>query len=468
MSVREKQYADMLESLNDMRSGIANECTQSLMTTGSISEVATRELKCLNNIMGAFGTNLEDLGYPVTDGENNTSVINIDGRSFNFPRITVTVKSPVKEEVNSFPESKPVTENTAEKPVISETVETPVEEIPVPVKPETEDIVNESAEEPVVALKPVVETVTEPIEEETPESLDDNTEETPEKTVADPIAPAPEPTPEPVQEKEDEAKEEPFTIPAPKVFVPEPPKTSEQGGANIIGGNVSNVSAGFDKSDFFMEEQDKDINEFIYCYSKIAVCHTDMGGGGRPEEMLVLVAPLKIHKYECSSVPIVVTIVHNGKSITKSSYDILEEGKNIVTIDIDEFYFLCRGSFDANGKFKASIVTTGISSQQNDKISVIFSKSYGNGSVKETRNGHIKFRYTADSGPGTIEIFPFDKPEERSEDFVAIVKNKEFVDYYLVSKTLKANARAIVYSEGGVMNELICHWDGDRLCADMV
>lgn len=240
------------------------------------------------------------------------------------------------------------------------------------------------------------------------------------------------------------------------------------GKAKIIGGAPTNISMGIAKDEFFIDEQSKLESEFVYCFSKLSVMHTDMGGGGRPEEMLVMIAPLKIYKYSQTSVPIVVTIVHNGKSVTASSYDILEEGKNIVTIDIDEFYFLCRGSFDDKGKFKASIVTTGISSQQNDRITPLFSKTYGNGTAKETRNGHIKFHYTADSGPGSVEVIPFGVQGDRSEDFVAIIKNTEFVDYYLVSKSLKANTRAIIYSEGGVMNELVCHWEDDTLIADLI
>ena len=240
------------------------------------------------------------------------------------------------------------------------------------------------------------------------------------------------------------------------------------GKAKVIGGGPVNVSMGINKEEFFLDEQSKKESEFVYCFSKLSVMHTDMGGGGRPEEMLVMVAPLKIYKYASTSVPIVVTIVHNGKSVTASSYDILEEGKNIVTIDIDEFYFLCRGSFDDKGKFKASIVTTGISSQQGDRITPLFSKTYGNGAAKETRNGHIKFHYTADSGPGSVEVIPFGVQGDRSEDFVAIIKNTEFVDYYLVSKSLKANTRAIIYSEGGVMNELVCHWEDDTLIADLI
>ena len=240
------------------------------------------------------------------------------------------------------------------------------------------------------------------------------------------------------------------------------------GKAKIMGGAPTNISMGIAKDEFFIDEQSKLESEFVYCFSKLSVMHTDMGGGGRPEEMLVMIAPLKIYKYSQTSVPIVVTIVHNGKSVTASSYDILEEGKNIVTIDIDEFYFLCRGSFDDKGKFKASIVTTGISSQQNDRITPLFSKTYGNGTAKETRNGHIKFHYTADSGPGSVEVIPFGVQGDRSEDFVAIIKNTEFVDYYLVSKSLKANTRAIIYSEGGVMNELVCHWEDDTLIADLI
>ena len=37
-----------------------------------------------------------------------------------------------------------------------------------------------------------------------------------------------------------------------------------------------------------------------------------------------------------------------------------KDGKNIVTIDIDEFYFLCRGSFSEDGHFVAKVITTSL------------------------------------------------------------------------------------------------------------
>ncbi|MBR3735991.1 MAG: hypothetical protein IKN07_08915, partial [Lachnospiraceae bacterium] len=149
------------------------------------------------------------------------------------------------------------------------------------------------------------------------------------------------------------------------------------GGAKVLGGG--SISTGSAREEFFLDETEKLATEFVYSYSRISVSHSSMGGGGRPEEMLIMIAPLKIHKNEQTSVPIVVAIVHNGKYKMASSYDILEDGKNIVTIDIDEFYFLCRGSFSEDGRFVAKVVTTGPSAQQGDKIRPISSVSHGDG-----------------------------------------------------------------------------------------
>ncbi len=487
---REQEYSQILDSLQKIRGGIVEDSQQELMFTGMMPPAAQKELKVVADITAAVFNGLSNIGKEITTDPSNESlaVIEVAGRSYSCLKMQLT-SAPTHAAV--------ITKATQVAPPLVR--EEPAKAVPVEEEPAWDDTSDAlEVEEPAPVESPIEDNN---VEEEYGEDGPEITVSYPEDTdndIKDEFAVSPNGSAASIDEylpKDQVYSPEPEQIEAPVIprytgvkeegsgvvdlsdgdddssVIPNEPITEAPvitGKAKVIGGGPVNVNVGIDKEEFFMDEQRKAEGEFVYCFSKISVMHTDMGGGGKPEEMLVLVAPLKIFKFASTSVPIVVTIVHNGKSVTASSYDILEEGKNIVTIDIDEFYFLCRGSFDDKGRFKASIVTTGISSQQNDRITPLFSKTYGNGAAKETRNGHIKFHYTAESGPGSVEVIPFGVQGDRSEDFVAIVKNKEFVDYYLVSKSLKANTKAIIYSEGGVMNELVCHWEDDVLIADLI
>lgn len=464
---REKEYSLILDSLQKIRGAIVAESEQELMFTGIMPAEAREELKLIADITAVIFNGLAGSGIPISSSESNPSlaVMKVGEKEYSTlkSQLNVELKTNINTQVVTE-EKKPMEVTEPAEVIESVRVEEPVYEEEKPVNEPVDRSINDYLPQ---------DQIYHPIEEKTEEESNGEPDIV-ESYIDESVKETPFFVPEPIEKTSEDkepggsgvinfAEDDSSSVPDEDI-VPAPVVT---GKAKIIGGDPVAIS-GLDKSEFFIDEQSKVESEFVYCFSKISVMHTDMGGGGKPEEMLVLIAPLKIYKYASTSVPIVVTIVHNGKSVTASSYDILEEGKNIVTIDIDEFYFLCRGSFDDKGKFKASIVTTGISSQQNDHITPLFSKTYGNSTLKETRNGHIKFHYTADSGPGSIEVIPFGVQGDRSEDFIAIVKNKEFVDYYLVSKSLKASARAIVYSEGGVMNELVCHWEDDTLIADLV
>lgn len=213
----------------------------------------------------------------------------------------------------------------------------------------------------------------------------------------------------------------------------------------------------FNRGDMFIEEPSKPVSEMIYNMSKLTLTHID---GGKPEEIIVMIAPLKISRVSAPAVPIIVTLYNRGKVVTKSSYDMGDGGKAIVTIDINEFYFLCRGSFDENGKFKAFITTTGISSTQGDRLNCVSSKTYGNAQERTTKNGHVKVRYESESGPGTIEVFPFGT--EKDDEFVVLVKNPEFCDTYYLSQRGRSGSTAIIYGVDGKL-EIVPNWNGDVL-----
>ena len=264
----------------------------------------------------------------------------------------------------------------------------------------------------------------------------------PEKPI-ETVAPAPalmdEPlAPIPIAEEEDspEPEPEPSVVPKPQ---------------------ANSTVQSFNRGDMFIEEPSKPVSEMIYNMSKLTLTHID---GGKPEEIIVMIAPLKISRVSAPAVPIIVTLYNRGKVVTKSSYDMGDGGKAIVTIDINEFYFLCRGSFDEDGKFKAFITTTGISSTQGDRLNCVSSKTYGNAQERTTKNGHVKVRYESESGPGTIEVFPFGTQQD--DEFVVLVKNPEFCDTYYLSQRGRSGSTAIIYGVDGKL-EIVPNWNGDVL-----
>lgn len=234
---------------------------------------------------------------------------------------------------------------------------------------------------------------------------------------------------------------------------PEYPKRS----AEIIGGEPAKITS-LIKSDIFMEESTKKVDDIIYEMFDVNLSHSGYSGGGRPEEMTIMIAPLKIQKFATPSVPILVSIYHKGKIITKSSYDQMEDGKNMVTIDVNEFYLLFRGSFDSNGEFRGYVTTTGISAGQGDILNVVSNTKYGDTSSRTVNNGHIKIRSMVDDMQGTIEAFPFGDPT--SEEYIIMTKNDEFVDYMYLSNSAKGIKKALIYVDG-VKEQAICSWDKD-------
>lgn len=227
--------------------------------------------------------------------------------------------------------------------------------------------------------------------------------------------------------------------------------------AEIIGGS-SKISS-FAKKDIFMEESQKNVDDIVYEMFDINLSHSGYSGGGRPEKMTIMIAPLKIQKFATTIVPIIVSIYYNGKIITKSSYDQAEDGKNLVTMDVNEFYLLFRGSFDANGKFKGYVTTTGISAGQGDILTVSSDVSYGETDSRTVNNGHIKIRSVIDDADGVIEVFPFGEPE--NDEFILMTKNDEFVDYMYISDGAKGLKKPLIYSDG-VRKQAICSWDKDH------
>ena len=493
---RANEYVSILESLQRIRNGIVQDNAEVLSMTGYMPESAQKELGILLDITASVFVGFSELGLSLED-KGNFVAVTIAGKEFLCPKEKlgtkqVTLREETKTEVatqNIAADPVEVEVKAEETPAASDENVAEIGEIIPEAAPETDEASPLSSDEEDDVFSSETESEDDSKSDDLVDSLmkdfyknvdnlDDNAKENPGEAenpssengeedseskdailetsddsqslldmVNRPVYEAP------VEEKKEETYEETIEV-----------KDEPVSSAKIIGG--APVAVKKREIEFFDDENKKAASEMIYTYSKMSVKHLDVMGGGRPEEMLVMIAPLKISKYECSSVPIIVTIVHNGKQKTCSSFDTLEKGKNIVLIDIDEFYFLCRGSFDRDGNFKAMIVTTGLSAQQGDQITILSSKTYGNSLNPGTKNGHIKFRYDADAGDGVIEVFPFGHPGD--DDFVALVRNKEFADYYLISKILKTQSKAMVFSKGDISNELVCHWDGDLLEVELV
>lgn len=216
----------------------------------------------------------------------------------------------------------------------------------------------------------------------------------------------------------------------------------------------------FTRSDIFTEETRKNINEFVYETFDASLTHSGFSGGGRPMDARIMIAPLKIQRFACPSVPILAAVFCNGRTYTASSYDQAEDGKNLVVMNIDEFYLLFRGTFDANGKFRGYVTTTGISASQGDVLNITSEKRYGDAAdPKAVRNGHIKFRTTVYDAQGTLEAFPFGDPEDN--EFIIMTKTDEFTDYIIIAENAGLK-KGIIFQDNKKM-QVDCVLDGEEM-----
>lgn len=220
----------------------------------------------------------------------------------------------------------------------------------------------------------------------------------------------------------------------------------------------------FLRSDIFTEETEKAMDEIVYEMFGVTLTHSGFSGGGKSLDAQIMIAPLKIQKFSCPSVPIIVSVYYKGKIFTSSSYDQAEDGRNLVTLNIDEFYLLFRGSFDGNGKFRAFITTTGISASQGDILNITSETRHGDDAGRNVKNGHVKFRATVYDDPGTIEAFPFGEPEDN--EFIVMTKTDEFVDYMYISNGSGGLKSAIIF-QNGEKKQISCEWDEDKMTVEL-
>lgn len=462
---KEKCFSDILEILQNVKNGIILDCTEELSYTGIMPEKATKELKLLASLTGSVFSGLQLLGFELKQDPNHDSLIILNINSKIYSCAKSNLPNMDKKDLTAS-EAYSMVQDLKEKEVKEVKEENKITEL----KNDSENIsvINDNSTS---YAEECSTTELEDFKFDENKEIEEKFEEFEEFEEEDIISD--ENLKEFMENKSEDILEEINNSKDNQEFFVEETENIQDHDENDFNDNQedilssireqSNIST-LNHADFFTEESVKNAKNLIYSTSKITILHPDIGS--KPEEILVMIAPLKVSKYSCPTVPIVVALYNRGKTVIKSSYDTLEVGKNLVQIDINEFYFLCRGSFDDNGKFNATIVTTGISANQGDKINVLSHKVYGNSKERDTINGHIKFRYNAECGPGSIEVFPFGQPGE--PDYVAIVKNDEFIDYYFISKSLRSNVRPIIYTENNEKHELVCQWDNDNLIAELV
>lgn len=181
------------------------------------------------------------------------------------------------------------------------------------------------------------------------------------------------------------------------------------------------------------------------------------GGSREKHEVFLYIAPLILTK-NSSNVPIVVHAYSEGRQITASSYDKRGNGRSLVTIEINEFNLLCRGSFE-NGTFNAFVVTSGFSAAQGDTLEMVNKERGSNTINNEQSVGHVKFK----EGDTLFEVFPISMTDN---EYVTIAITEEFIDYAVTALDYgTARAKYLVNNEE---KELIAHFEGDIFEAELI
>lgn len=439
-------YGTILKNVQIIKQGIMTELADEL-PFGITNAAAVSELESLADINGIVMKELHKQGenYLPVDGKPQFVAMEVDGERY-ISHISKVEDVDVQTKAKDIP--------PAREEVLPKRVETPVAPVPVPV-PVTESPVKDTpiaAEEPNDLVPPVEEEI--PEEEDVPEEnstqvetpvSEESAEETTPMENTTPVEELVDETPTTQEQNlvEDEVQEVP-QIPAPQII------------GEIT--SLPNINS-MQKAEIFTEEKEKSIDEFVYDIRRIMVSHM----GSAPEEMQFFIAPLKIYKYSCTAAPIVVSVYYRGRYYNFSSYDKIEDGRNMVSAEINEYYFLIRGFFDEKGRFCSTIQTTGISANQNDRINVISSDAH-HPTGPAVGNGHLKFRFNGDEGTGIIEVFPREPGED---EYLLVIRYGEFLDYQIISKSPGGVQKYRLVNDG-MNSELICVWNGDILSAEIV
>ena len=516
--MKQNQYSKILDIINEMKHEIVDTSMQQLLITGAMPEQAQSELKVLSQITGAVFNGIISLGAEVFEDENNESLVYFQSneKKYSCAKVNVTNSRSISSKPLSASEAYSMTSNdvtiqdapkTVAKKVTIQEFEPPMEAQETIASSDAKDTVeavekkedkstlpyslDESFEDDSDSSSTLEETEDNDLEDKSNEDLeneesndefdeeesneedldDDLDDDTDDEEEDDDLLFAdddfdnyPQPQTSSVKEKrfsldddddnlendlENEEKDD-------DDYQNEEESSEEEmeEESNEENDSTTSVVQPFHRASNWEEEPQKDIQTMIYNVMKFSVSHID---GGRPEEIIAMIAPLKISKYAIPAVPIIVALYHNGKVVTKTSYD-MGDGLAIVSMDIDNFYFLCRGSFDEDGNFKAIITTTGMSTQMGDRINVTSNKSYGNTTLSNINNGHVKIKYESEGGMGSIEVFPFGT--EKDDEFIVMAKNPEFCDcYYINQRSGKTGSSVTIFAKDSQQLEIIPSWD---------
>ena len=310
-------YGTILKNVQIIKQGIMTELADEL-PFGITNTAAVSELESLADINGIVMKELHKHGeaYLPVDGKPQFVAMEVNGERY-ISHISKVEEVDVQTKAKDIP--------PAREEVLQRRVETPVVPVPVPV-PVTEAPVKDT---PLAATEnydfvPSVEE-TAPVEEEVPEEnstqvetpvSEESTEETTPMENTTPVEESVDETPATQEQSpvEDEVQEIP-PIPAPQII------------GEIT--SLPNINS-MQKAEIFTEEKEKSIDEFVYDIRRIMVSHM----GSAPEEMQFFIAPLKIYKYSCTAAPIVVSVYYRGRYYNFSSYDKIEDGRNMVSAEI--------------------------------------------------------------------------------------------------------------------------------------
>lgn len=220
-----------------------------------------------------------------------------------------------------------------------------------------------------------------------------------------------------------------------------------------------------EKNDTFFPEIEKStkISDLVYEIFCISLNHHLSAMAS--QRYTIVCAPIKLSRYAALSVPIVVCVKdERGRRYTKSSFD-MEDGKNIICMDIDDYSLLIRGTFDSDGHFKTIITTTGRSADKGDELSLISQESFGQECSHDTSNGHPVLHYTSDEGLAYFFAIPIGQPMQ--DDFLIVSKTDEFTDYMYSSAENNGAYSAKIY-ENGVAKRIVPSWEDNKLNLNVV
>lgn len=232
-------------------------------------------------------------------------------------------------------------------------------------------------------------------------------------------------------------------------------ESTPQNDAGFLVSKPDVSGAGLNLNEKVLARYTKKKDEFVFISYKIRVMTP---GLGNMKEMSVMIAPLAIPEGACPSAPIITSIVCDGRISTKSSYEMEENGKNMLVIRVNnEYEFLVRGFFSSSCTFGGFVATTGKSVERGDKIEVLEEKFYGKADTGTFPAFTINYNEAYD--PAQAYILPL--INDKKDNFIFFEKTAEFTEYmYYTEDSL--GLQKIMITDNGVRKEVVCRWEGDE------